>query len=89
MSLRLNALLCTSVREIICLSDQEGQPVSWPKKTKNHCWAFETQVWRVLFEGGNPGVWGLVTLVGVFTLLSVWEGLLEKGGLTVSFRYEI
>eukprot|EP00434_Breviolum_minutum_P011147 symbB.v1.2.009835.t1/scaffold635.1/size178188/6 len=24
---QLNALLCTSVREIICLSDQEGQPV--------------------------------------------------------------
>lgn len=59
MSLRLNALLCTSVREIICLSDQEGQPVSWPKKTKNHCWAFETQVWRVLFEGGNPGGVGI------------------------------
>lgn len=32
--LRLNALLCTSVREIICLSDQEGQPVSWPSRLR-------------------------------------------------------
>lgn len=66
--LRLNALLCTSVREIICLSDQEGQPVSWPKKQKTIVGPRDP--W------GNPGGVG----IGYLTLLSVWEGLLEKGG---------
>lgn len=41
---QLNALLCTSVREIICLADQEGQPVprcrSWLFRQRAFGWRF-------------------------------------------------